>query len=192
MRIALTMIIAALASALSATARAAEPAAKDVEFLRQLIPKLAVPLELTVSKSTQDCRDVSICRVDIELTLVTSGGVEYCVTQMPKELKFNQRTLVVWTLATRSLPAGSPRYTFEFQDSGIITLLNHAQMGSGGFGMGGSSPLDKWRFNRWNLHPTSGTTVYVPYLPIILQNSLTNPLDIGVCAVGDPRIVNEP
>ncbi len=198
MRLTLTMIIAALACAISATARSAEePRGKEVVPVERFVPFLSMYYQFLLSPTRQDCKNPPVvlllptCVIDVDVWLINSGGTDYCLTQFPREVTFDRLTRVVWKLKQHNVTSSTTgrTYNIEFHsDYGILPLLDmHRQVVGGGFGDGASA--NKWWYHRINLHSSIDPTII--YAPMILQVLSTDSNDIGVCAVGDPRMVNE-
>ena len=198
MQAARTLLAAMLVGVLSPTARAADvPAKREAISIEMLAPFLSAYNRYLLLPMRQDCKnpgEVSgfpTCFIDVDVSLVNSGGTDFCLTQFPRETTFDRLTLVVWKLKHRSLTSSTTgkTYNIEFHaDHGILAFRDRfGQIVAGGIG-DGTTP-NKWWYRRWNLHTNQDRTIV--YVPLILQVLSTNENDVGVCAVGDPRMVNE-
>ena len=192
MHVALTFIAAALFAMSSAALHAAEaPGKRDVIPIQKLAPFLADYNQFLLSGEGPECKGKTRCDVDVDVWLVNSQGIDFCLTQFPKELHFDRPTLVVWRLKQHVLTSTTTGKSFniEFQrDNGILPIRDkHWQIWGGGFGDGTVS--NRWWYFRKNMYLAKDNAIV--YVPLILQTLTTDENDVGVCAAGDPRMVNE-
>jgi hypothetical protein len=198
MRNKLTMAIAALACAISGTAYSAETMSKeDVVRVERLLPFLSIYHQFLLSPTPQNCKNPPVvlglptCVIPVEVWLVNSDGTDFCLTRLPKEATFDRLTRVVWKLNARTLTSSTTGriYNIEFHSNGVLPFFDRfGQLIGGGYGDGGAGGDRAW-YNRLNLH--SQVDPAIVYLPLILQINTADGNDVGVCAVGDPRMVNE-
>lgn len=199
MRLTLATIIAALACALCGPALSADQLPKPPDDrIRGFAPFLAKYFEFLLSPTRKDCKNPPVmgkiplptCIIEVDVWPVNSGGTDYCLTQFPREVTFDRLTRVVWKLKTNKLTSTTTgkSYDIEFHaNQGIIPFRDMATQILGG-GHGDSDTANKWWYHRINLHLAPDPAIV--YVPLILQVG-SDPNDVGVCAVGDPRMVNE-
>lgn len=198
MQVALTLLAALLVAVSTPAARAAEaPGKRDAIAIEKLVPFLADYNQFLLLPMRQDCKNpppilgFPTCFIDVEIWLVHSGGTDYCLTQFPKEAEFDRLTRVVWRLKQHVLTstATGKTYNISFHDDhGILAYRDrYKQIIAGGIG-DGATPANKWWFHRFNWHTEVDPAIV--YVPLILQTLSTDENDVGVCAVGDPRMVN--
>jgi len=202
MRLTRTTLIAALAIAISSPANSVETAReilanrKEQIPLEKLVPFLSIYQQFLLFPVRQDCKNPAVwrklptCFIDVDVWLVNSGGIDFCLTQFPYEVTFDRLTRVVWRLKQHSLTSGTTGKTYNIGfhgAQGIMPFFDRYGQILGG-GLGDSDVANPWWFHRINLYTTADPTIV--YLPIILQTSTLDPNDVGVCAVGDPRMVN--
>ena len=202
MRLTLTTVLSAFLIAISGPAHAVETARdilvkrKDPVAIERLLPFLSIYHQFLLYPVQQDCKNPTVwrgrptCFIDVDVWLVNSGGIDFCLTQFPYEVTFDRLTRVVWKLKAHTLTSATTgkTYNMEFhRDHGILPFLDRFQQILGG-GYGDSDVANRWWFHRLNLYSNADPTIV--YLPMILQVSSTDPNDVGVCAVGDPRMVN--
>lgn len=197
MRVSLTLLITALAFMLSSPARSADASPKGAaEVLQKLAPFVAEYNQFLLGGGTKDCTNPPVvlrlptCVVDVDVWLVNSRGTDYCLTQFPREIKFDRLTRVVWKLKDHVLTSAptTKTYHISFHDSyGILPQRDRYGQVLGG-GIGDGSTPNKWWYRRINLYTNADPAIV--YVPLILQTLSTDPNDVGVCAAGDPRMVN--
>lgn len=199
MQAARTLLAAMLVGVLSPTARAADvPAKREAISIEMLAPFLSAYNRYLLLPMRQDCKNPPVllgfptCFIDVDVSLVYSGGKDYCLTQLPKEVTFDRLTRVVWRLKTHVLSSADTGRTYDIRfhdDHGIVTYRDrYKQIIAGGIG-DGATPGNEWWFHRFNWHTRVDPAIV--YVPMILQVLSTDENDVGVCAVGDPRMVNE-
>lgn len=198
MRVALSLIAAILLAACSATVRVAEAQTKrDAIPIDRLAPFLADYNRFLLLPMRQDCKNPPVvlgfptCVIEVDIWLVNSGGIDYCLTQFPKETEFDRPTRVVWKLKQHTLTSAQTGKTYNISfhaDLGIIALRDQYKQILGG-GLGDGATNNRWWYHRFNLHLAKDKRII--YAPVILQTLSTDEDDIGVCAVGDPRMINE-
>ncbi len=198
MRVTLTLLITAIACAIASPARSADPSPKEeVNPFKDFAPFLWAYNQKLLSPTRQLCTNPPIkfgfptCEIEVDVWLVYSGGTDYCLTQFPKEVTFDRLTRVVWKLKRHTLHSSDTGNTYYigFHDKyGILPHIdNYGQVHAGGFG-DGDTP-NKWWYHRFNLYLHKDPAIV--YLPLILHVLSTDSNNVGVCAVGDPRMVNE-
>lgn len=192
MRIASMLLAAVLLGALAPAAHAATaPGKREAIPIERLAPFLADYQQFLLKDESADCKGKLRCDIDVEVWLVNSKGVDFCLTQFPKEVRFDRPTLVVWKLKQHELTSTTTGKSFriEFErDNGILPIRDrHWQIWGGGFG-DGTAP-NRWWYFRKNMYLAKDDAIV--YVPLILQTLTTDDNDVGVCAAGDPRMVNE-
>ncbi|HSW07637.1 hypothetical protein [Aquabacterium sp.] len=141
------------------------------------------------------------CPIDVPVTViqfdVNQDGnlVDYCLAEFPKDIYFsgtasgNPRRRIVWRMTPSTFTGTSGiTYRFEFhEDYGILLATNPSgQITRGGQGDGVGS-TDPWMYHMRNWHRAKVTAVY---LPVVTHINTADASEMGVCATGDPRIVN--
>lgn len=195
MRFAITVVMVALACASPAHAADASPKGTPA-MLQKLAPFLAEYNAFLRGGEPKDCTTfpplplIPTCEIEVDVWLVNSNGTDYCVTQFPAETKFNRLTRVVWKLKDHVLTSGTTgkTYNIAFHDSyGILPYRDRFGQVLGG-GIGDGTTANKWWYRRFNLYTDKDPAIV--YVPLILQTLSSDENDVGVCAVGDPRMVN--
>jgi hypothetical protein len=156
------------------------------ELSKVELVKLVEGYRLLMYSPPQNCLDQS-CDVPITTTVVTvmvqGQNIDVCVAQLPSEIDFtntnpgNAPLTITW-----KLNPSNPNPSMQFHaTSGILTVFDPNNQ----LNPDNSTPNTQM-FKAQNKHKAKAAATYVPV--ILYQPSAGQPP--GVCATGDPQIVN--
>ena len=145
----------------------------------------------------QTCASIqNPCPVSITIQPITgTNGQTLCQASLTSQVNLPGTTpnspswRIVWTLSPPTTAPAGVSYAFETNNGILVTADSDGQLfGRGiGDGQGNNSPL---MFHAYSRHNKVNSEVV--YLPVILQtDSSTSPATVSLCAVSDPRIVND-